>query len=64
MTLAIGDHLVIKRNGKIVDPQDEAYHEYEVVAGKDGQGYISYYPVTQSKHNPKSGVDVRLEVVE
>jgi hypothetical protein len=29
MTLCKGDHLVIKRNGKIVE--GEAYHEFEVM---------------------------------
>lgn len=30
MTLTKGDHVVIKRNGKILTEQDEAYHEFEV----------------------------------
>ena len=39
MTLTVGDHLVIKRNGNIVE--GEAYHEFEVEAytytgGQDG----------------------------
>ena len=29
MTLSLGDHLIIKRNGKIVE--GEAYHEFEVI---------------------------------
>jgi hypothetical protein len=32
MTLINGDHVVIKRNGKILTEQDEAYHEFEVIA--------------------------------
>jgi len=32
MTLCKGDHVVIKRNGKILTEFDEAYHEFEVVA--------------------------------
>jgi len=31
MTIRLGDHLVIKRDGKILTPADEAYHEFEVV---------------------------------
>ena len=30
MSLAHGDHLVIKRNGTILGPEDEAYHEFVV----------------------------------
>ncbi len=31
MSLSVGDHLVIKRDGKILTPDaGEAYHEYEV----------------------------------
>lgn len=30
MSLAKGDHLVIKRNGKLME--DEAYHEFEVMS--------------------------------
>jgi len=31
VTLAKGDHVVIKRNGKILTEADEAYHEFEVL---------------------------------
>lgn len=31
MSLAKGDHLVIKRNDKVLGPDDEAYHEFEVM---------------------------------
>ena len=31
MSLTAGDHLVIKRGEKIVGPEDEAYHEFEVM---------------------------------
>jgi len=31
MTLCKGDHVVIKRGGKILTENDEAYHEFEVV---------------------------------
>lgn len=58
MTLAIGDHLVIKRNGQIVDPTKEGWHEYEVVAGiQDGEevNYLSF---------PNKQTIVKLKVVE
>ena len=31
MSLSKGDRLVIKRDGKILGPEDEAYHEFEVM---------------------------------
>lgn len=32
MSLSVGDHLVIKREGKILTPDSgESYHEFEVV---------------------------------
>ena len=31
MTLTKGDHLVIKRDGKILTEKDEAYHEFIVI---------------------------------
>lgn len=31
MSLSKGDHLVIKRGEKILGPDDEAYHEFEVM---------------------------------
>lgn len=64
MTLAIGDHLVIKRYGKIVDPKDEAYHEYEVMEGKNGANYVAFDESPQSKYPPKRQCVVKLEVVE
>ena len=57
MTLATGDHLVIKRDGRVLGPEDEAYHEYEVMN-------VRYYPAPASEHAPKQGVDVQLEVVK
>jgi len=35
MSLSIGDHLVIKRDGKIIGPKDEGHHEFEVMAMAD-----------------------------
>lgn len=44
MTLIVGDHLLIKRDGKILGPEDEAYHEFEVLEtkyeGLDGKDSI------------------------
>ncbi|KKN44447.1 hypothetical protein LCGC14_0692940 [marine sediment metagenome] len=31
MSIRVGDHLVIKRDGVIITEADEAYHEFEVV---------------------------------
>ncbi len=31
MSLAVGDHLVIKRGDQIIGPENEAYHEFEVM---------------------------------
>ncbi len=64
MTLAIGDHLVIKRNGVIVDPKDEAYHEYEVMEGKDRATYVSFDEAPNSKYFAKRSCTVKLDVVE
>lgn len=58
MTLRIGDHLVIKRDGKIITEQEEAYHEFEVVAQPD------YFPAPESRHQYKTGYVVKLEVVK
>lgn len=62
MTLAIGDHLVIKRDGKILGPEDEAFHEYEVVDGIPGG--ITYVGAPESMHEPKMKTAVILEVVK
>ena len=31
MTLAIGDHVVIKRDGEVLTPEDEGHIEFEVL---------------------------------
>ena len=68
MTLAVGDHLVIKRNGLIVKPEDEAYHEYEVVKGIDAGGkevdYVPYLEEPSSPFPSKMSSTVKLLVVE
>ncbi len=57
MSLRVGDHLVIKREGKIVSPGDEAYHEFEVMAEPD------WFSAPDSKFPYKTGYVVKLEVV-
>lgn len=47
MSLAKGDHVVIKRGEKIIGPEDEAYHEYEVLEQPEyvGELYTMDRPV-------------------
>lgn len=47
MSLSIGDHLVIKRDGKLVDPESEAYHEFEVM-GTDEDCEVKPYVASSS----------------
>lgn len=54
MTLIKGDHLVIKRNGKMLTSQDEAYHEFEVISE----------PIWAKILDGKSVYDVVLKVVK
>jgi hypothetical protein len=58
MSLRVGDHLVIKRDGELIDPASEAYHEFEVVAQPE------HFPAPDSKYQYKAGYNVKLEVVE
>jgi len=55
MTLIKGDHLVIKRNTKILTEQDEAYHEFEV---------LDYACLTVSSPDNKTLFMVLLKVVK
>ena len=67
MSLCKGDHLVIKRNGVLVDPKIECYHEFEVmgsVVNGEVQPYISGQSASNSKHPAKWSHDIRIEVVE
>lgn len=54
MTIRIGDHLVIKRGGKILTPQDEAYHEFEVIKS----------PEYKESPKKKAGYIVEVELVQ
>lgn len=58
MTLSKGDHLVIKRGDHIVDPIEEAFHEYEVMNSPQ----YEYQP--DSKFEPKRQTITVLEVVK
>ncbi len=58
MTIRIGDHLVIKRDGKVLGPEDEAYHEFEVWTSPRS------YRALRSKHPPKLGYVLNVEVVK
>lgn len=68
MTLAIGDHVVIKRGDHIVTLEEEAYHEYEVVAGIDDAGnelkYVPYNEDPNSPYDAKRVSPVKLRVVK
>ena len=68
MTLAIGDHLRIQREGKLVEADNEAYHEYVVVAGLGRLGetinYVSYSTEIDSEGKQAAYVMVRLRVVK
>ncbi len=58
MSLQVGDHLVIKRNGIVLDkPDDEGYHEFEVMEQP------IYKSVPNSKFQYKTGYIVDVEVV-
>ncbi len=58
MSLRVGDHLVIKRDGKIITEQEEAYHEFEVMVQPQWKA------VPESKWPYKTGYVVDLEVVK
>lgn len=58
MSLRVGDHLVIKRDGKIIDPESEGYHEFEVMTQP------IHKPAPNSKYQYKTGYVVDVEVVE
>lgn len=58
MSLRVGDHLVIKRDGKIVDPDSEAYHEFEVMEQPE------HFSAPDSKFWFKTGYRIKVEVVE
>lgn len=66
MSLARGDHLRIQRNGRLIDPGQEAYHEFETEGSIVGGEVLSY---TSSKHakaddsDQRDYYDVRIRVV-
>ena len=58
MSLRLGDHVVIKRDGRILSEADEAYHEFEVATAPE------HYGAPESKWPMKTGYVVKLEVVK
>lgn len=58
MSLRVGDHLVIKRDGRIIDPSSEAYHEFRVMEQPE------WFNAAESKFPYKTGYRIRVEVVE
>ena len=58
MTLTIGDHLLISRNGQLVDSKSEGYVEYEVVE------IPKYESVLGSGMRQMVFVTVRLKVIK
>jgi len=54
MTIRNGDHMVIKREGKIITAKHEAYHEFEVIE----------QPKWEPLFDGSPGYWVRLKVVK
>ena len=69
MSLAKGDHLRIQRNGRLIEPEEEAYHEFEVLGSievgeiTDGVSPKSKYDFTEGKI-AYSYYDVRIKIVK
>lgn len=59
MTLEFADHLVIKRNGVILGPEDEAYHEFVVI---DTNPQVRPGKDTYTAH-PDGGTDAFYHIV-
>ena len=58
MSLSKGDHLVIKRGEKIIGPEDEAYHEFEVM---DQPSYV--YPTPDDEDQRPYHKPLTLRIV-
>lgn len=66
MSLAKGDHLRIQRNGKLVEPEAEAYHEFEVLGSLDN-GEVSPYIAlhwTTDAEDVYAYYDIRIRVIK
>ena len=71
MSLRVGDHLRIQRDGVLVDPNQEAYHEFEVLGSlgpddDDGNRVVQPYVATTRVPGPDETItvyDVRIRVV-
>jgi hypothetical protein len=66
MTLAVGDHLRIQREGVLVEPEDEAYHEYAVVGGMRHGDLINSKDFIDDEDEGEKAVyvDVSLRVIK
>ena len=67
MSLAKGDHLRIQRNGKLVDPAAEGYHEFEAegsIVGGEVQPYVSSTYAKDDDPDKRPYYDVRIRIVK
>lgn len=62
MSLAHDDHLVIKRNGKILGPEDEAYHEYVVTTAFPSYRGLKTGTADADEIHPDGGEPVYLDI--
>ena len=66
MSLAKGDHLRIQRDGKLVEPESEGYHEFEAEGTlKEGLvlSYVTSAPAGVDDPDQRPYYDVRIRVV-
>lgn len=71
MTLAAGDHLRIQRNDKLIEPEEEAYHEFVVLGsirhlsyGDELLNYIQHLSDVDKEGNHYTYHDIRIRVVK
>ena len=67
MSLAKGDHLRIQRNGKLVEPESEAYHEFEAegsLVSSVVQPYVSSTYAKADDPDQRPYYDVRIRIVK
>lgn len=58
MSLRVGDHLVIKRDGRIIPVEEEGYHEFEVIEQPE------HFTPANPKYQFHAGYRIATEVVE
>ena len=68
MSLAKGDHLRIQRDGKLVEPEAEAYHEFVVLGSLNHidhklMNYVTALSDIDAEGKPFSYYDVRIRVI-